>query len=78
MKLAAWMSLMLVMSLFLFTRAVESAKSIQSLKSARSVQKKTDTVQDHQVRVSIWAVVITTIFLIGFTSLLWIMEHPIE
>ena len=62
MKLVAWMSITMVLSLFLFTRALQ----ISSIK----VQA--------EKRLFGMVVGLTSLFVSIFFVLLWMMEHPIE
>jgi hypothetical protein len=62
MKLAAWMSLILVMSLFFFTRIIESSMTWNQAKK----------------RLFGTAFSITLLFIVVFSVLLWTMDHPIE
>jgi len=62
MKLVAWMSITMVLSLFLFTRALQS--------SSPKVQA--------EKRLFGMVVGLTSLFVSIFFVLLWMMEHPIE
>ncbi len=68
MKLVAWMSFALVMSLFLFTRAIELANHQES-----GLEKEAN-----YASLNTWVIGITSLFLVVFTVLLWYLDHPIE